>query len=55
MVRLTQRGAGKNCECGAPYFDEHEIASDARLTQFFPHQEIIPDRPSSEHCYEDGV
>lgn len=41
VVRLTQRGAGKNCECGAPYFDEHEIASDARLTQLFPNQEII--------------
>ena len=41
VVRLTQRGGGKNCECGAPYFEEHEIASDARLTQFFTNQERI--------------
>ena len=41
VVRLTQRGGGKNYECGAPYFDEHEIASDVRLRQLFPGQEII--------------
>ena len=41
VVRLSQRGAGHNCECGAPYFDEHEIASDVRLRQLFPGQEII--------------
>lgn len=41
VVRLSQRGGGHNCECGAPYFDEHEIASDVRLLQIFPQQEIV--------------
>lgn len=41
VVRLSQRGGGPNCECGAPYFDEHEIASDTRLLQLFPQHEII--------------
>ena len=41
VVRLSQRGGGHNCECGAPYFDEHEIASDTRLLQLFPQQEVI--------------
>jgi hypothetical protein len=41
VVRLSQRGGGQNCECGAPYYDEHEIASDTRLLQLFPQQEII--------------
>lgn len=41
VVRLTQRGGGHNCECGHPYFDGNEIASDARLTQLVPPQEIV--------------
>ena len=41
VVKLTQRGGGHNCECGRPDFDEHEIASDARLTQLVPPQEIV--------------
>ena len=41
VVRLTQRGGGHNCDCGHPYFDEHEIATDARLTQLVPPQEIV--------------